>query len=90
MRWRTKRFRWEADEVISLHDWFADPDGDDLTFDWEEVDNLYVDIDRYTGLVYLEPETDWNGILRLNFTAHEPDVIEEGIQRLAKAIKMKV
>jgi GntR family transcriptional regulator/MocR family aminotransferase len=28
--------------------------------------------------------------LRLNFTVHEPDVIEAGIKRLAKAIKKKV
>ena len=27
--------------------------------------------------------------LRLNFTVHEPEIIEDGIERLAKAIKMK-
>jgi GntR family transcriptional regulator/MocR family aminotransferase len=44
-------------------------------------------VDIASGTRFFPDPRDGEGFLRLNFAAHEPDILEEGVRRLARAMR---
>ena len=64
---------WNEDTVktINLKSYFSDQDGDTLTFSSTTPANIAVSINQTTGIATLTPNTNWNGVDYINFTASD-------------------
>jgi parallel beta-helix repeat protein len=60
--------------ALNVLDWFEDSDGDLLKYILIYNEHLDVDIDTYTGIVTITPETNWNG--HTNITIQATDLLE--------------
>ncbi len=69
--------------LIDLHDWFIDPNEDDLTFKVKDAKNITVDI-LDNGSVMLSPIKDWNGNETLVFIAND------SIQEISDTVNITV
>jgi hypothetical protein len=60
-----------TNKTINLTQYFADIDGDSLTYSSSTPANIAVAIDNATGMATLTPGTDFEGTRTINFTAYD-------------------
>lgn len=66
---------WPEDSLLTgrdLDDYFTDPDGDNLTYNYTLVANIDVNIDRARHIITLDPDKDFFGTRNVIYFATDP------------------
>ncbi|MFH1710721.1 MAG: tandem-95 repeat protein [Nanoarchaeota archaeon] len=64
---------WNEDEnaILNLKNYFADPEGDNLSFSVNKISNQNITVNLALGIANLAPKKDWNGNSVVSFNSFD-------------------